>query len=315
VVAAQSECGPCEVDKVWITTAQGEAVEGVATDLSDLRRVGAWAFTPSSPWQPGEYLAHYDDGEPAPFTVLSEPMSPPVIQPSLGSTITQRRNEVQCVSELPTTEKPDGNFTSFSLTGWTHGYFELEAVGISKAQYTYMIGVNGEIRFDPYGADVLFEIGPGVPEICYWVRAQGLVSREEILLVDDCYSPAQLDEYVVENATQEELETFLREECVLPPPGLFSEWCATFQSAIDKGGCSDFENQNMDACESALGLCLGGAGDSEESRRSSEGCTLSGSHDPRPARNAGGLLVVLSTIAVLLLRRNRVRDAVPGHAR
>src|SRR6188768_66094 len=39
--------------------------------------------------------------------------------------------------------------------------FELEAVGISKAQYTYMIGVNGEIRFDPYGADVLFEIGPG----------------------------------------------------------------------------------------------------------------------------------------------------------
>lgn len=258
VVAGQSECGPCRVEDVWITAADGTPVEGVVTDLSDLRRVGAWAFTPSSPWLPGEYFAHYADGDPAPFTVIDAVVSPPDVEPSLGSPITQRRDHVQCVSQAPTAESPEGEFETFALSGWTHGYFRAEVSGTSKAQYTYMIGVNGEVRFDPYGAAPLFEIGPDTEEICYWMRAQRLVSREETLLVNECYSPARLDEYVVENPSPEEFQAFLRDECVLPPAGFVAGWCSSFQSAIDAGACSELGYQNIEACESALSLCMEG---------------------------------------------------------
>jgi hypothetical protein len=179
VVAGQSQCGPCDVGEVWITTANGDPIEGVVTDLSDLRWVGAWAFTPSNPWQTGEYVARYADGDPAPFTVLDEAVAPPVVTPSLGPAINQARDHVQCVSEAPTAENPDGNFESFALKAWTHGYFRTEVSGPWMAQYTYMSGVNGEIRFAPYDTAHLFEISPNVQEICYWVRGQRLVSREE----------------------------------------------------------------------------------------------------------------------------------------
>lgn len=329
VVAGQSECGPCDVGEVWITTVGGDPIEGVVTDLSDLRRVGAWAFAPSAPWQPGDYLARYADGEPAPFTVIDEPVSPPDIEPSLSSPIKQRRDHVQCVTAPPSPENPAGEFDTFSLTGWTHGYFHVETSGPSSGQYTYMVGVNGEVRFDPYSPYLLFEIGPGVQEICYWVRAQGLVSRAETLLAQECYSPALLDDYAVDNATAEEFDEFLRGECLLPPAGFFAQWCSVFQSALDAGTCSDLVYSNVEACESALSLCggeepdatptnpdptsTGGASSlpssnaSRDSGDSSGGCAVS-PLDMTQGGGRRGLFLVLALVAVRLFRRKGPRE-------
>jgi hypothetical protein len=333
VVAGQSECGPCDVAEVRITTADGTPVEGVVTDLSDFRRVGAWAFTPSSPWEPGEYLAYYAEGDPVPFTVLDEVVTPPAVQPNLSGPIGHSGDPVECVTKAPSAESPEGEWDAFYLTGSKHGFFSVDTVGSSKAQYTYLTGVEGEIRFEPYGTGHLFEVMPGNTEICYWVRAQRLVSREETLLVSECYSPDELLDYVWDEPDAEEFQAFLRDRCIRPPLGRAVEWCSLFQSALAEGECGEFEN--VEACESALSICSGvptavgaggsngvgaggsnsvgaggsksvGAGGSKcDSAGPAGGCSVLALPGSSPLQGGGAGLVILASLAALLRRRSR----------
>jgi hypothetical protein len=307
-------------EEVWISTADGTPVDGVVTELSDLRGVGAWAFTPASPWLPGEYLAHYADGDPAPFTVLDETVTSPIVAPKLTSGVNEARDHVQCVSKAPSAENPEGEFATFSLSAWTGGIFHLEAFGTSRAQYTYLTSVNGEIRFDRYGTGAYFEIVPGTDEICYWVRAQRLVSREETLLVDECYSPPELEGFVQQDPSPEEFQAFLRNECVLPPAGFVTEWCSSFQSAIDEGACRSLEFQNVEACESALSFCVGGKPSSASPDSDNElgdsggGCAVSALSGSSPVQGGGALLAILASLAALRLRRTPQHSS-EDHAR
>jgi hypothetical protein len=184
----------------------------------------------------------------------------------------------------------------------------VDAVGSSKAQYTYLTAVNGEIRFEPYGTGSLFEVPPGTTQICYWVRAQRLVSREETLLVSECYSPAELAQFMWQDPDTEGFQAFLRDQCVLPPAGRVAEWCSVFQSALAEGECSSSEFQNVEACESALSICPGGSdgvgASGSDSGRSSGGCAVFTLQGSSPMQGAGAWLTILASLAALRLRRS-----------
>jgi hypothetical protein len=290
--------------EVRITTAEGTPVEGVATGLSDLRGLGAWAFTPSSPWLPGSYLAAYADGQPAPFAVLDTVVSPPAATPGLSSPRTESRDSVRCVTAEGEAE--------FPMVTWTHGLFHVDLSGTWESQYTYVVEVNGETDLDPYGSGASFEIGPDLTQICYSVRAERLVSKEETLLVDECYSPSELAQFVSGDPSFEEYQTFLRDRCILPPTGRVDDWCSTFQPAIDQGKCDPQEFPNVEGCESALGGCVLGPDSfyadpaqfepADADSSTAGGCSVLAPDGSSLAQAGGGLFVLLASLAAARLR-------------
>jgi MYXO-CTERM domain-containing protein len=233
----------CDSADLTLEDASGNLVNGTVVVGGANTNFANYLIVPDTALAPGTYWVSHVGGEQREITVTDAVVEPPEFSVSLA---VERDLQTWLTCSFP----QGGSTNTLMLSETVRARFDIAGHGLSLGQYHYEYTVGGMV------ASSSTSFGEPIDEICYGIEAIPLRPGGATLNVeDDCFDDPALDTLGNYQVSDEELDSFLTLDCVIPPAEYQEKWCDLFTDAYEANSCEGIGLSSTQACESARKAC------------------------------------------------------------